>query len=44
MLNQFTQDGKYLMVGSIGSYGGYEMYTIDWDANTAVFSGANRCE
>ena len=39
---QFTQDGKYLMVSSTGSYGGYEMYTIDWDANTAVFSGANR--
>src|SRR5210317_2466148 len=32
------------MVGSTGSYGGYEMYTIDWDANTAVFSGANYVE
>ena len=31
-----------LWLGSTGSYGGYEMYTIDWDANTAVFSGANR--
>ena len=37
----FTSDGKYLMFGNMGSYGGYEMYTIDWDANTAVFSGAN---
>jgi hypothetical protein len=37
----FTSDGKYLMFGNAGVYGGYEMYTIDWDANTAVFSGAN---
>jgi alpha-tubulin suppressor-like RCC1 family protein len=37
----FTSDGKYLMFGNMGVYGGYEMYTIDWDANTAVFSGAN---
>ena len=38
----FTRDGNYLFLGSYGSYGGYSMYTIDWDANTAVFSGANR--
>ena len=38
----FTRDGKYLMFGTYSTYGGYEMYTIDWDANTAVFSGANR--
>jgi alpha-tubulin suppressor-like RCC1 family protein len=37
----FTRDGKYLMFGTYSTYGGYEMYTIDWDANTAVFSGAN---
>ena len=41
---QFTQDGRYLMVGSTGTYGGYEMYTVDWDANTVVFSGANYVE
>jgi len=29
------------MMGAYGTYGGYQMYTIDWDANTAVFSGAN---
>jgi hypothetical protein len=38
---QFTRDGKYLMMGAYSTYGGYQMYTIDWDANTAVFSGAN---
>jgi len=38
---QFTRDGKYLMQGSYSTYGGYAMYTIDWDANTAVFSGAS---
>ena len=37
----FTRDGKYLMFSTYSTYGGYEMYTIDWDANTAVFSGAN---
>ena len=38
---QFTRDGKYLMMGAYSTYGGYAMYTIDWDANTAVFSGAS---
>ena len=35
----FTKDGKYLMFGNTSTYGGYDVFNVDFDENTVTHAG-----